>query len=298
MRPEDCRTILRLLRWASDYFKTHQIEQPRSTAEILLGHTLGLARADLYVQYDRPLQPEELSRFKIFIKRRLQKEPVAYIIGEKGFWSLDLKVTGDVLIPRPETEILVETALSLIPPEPGDRPFRILDLGTGSGAIVLALAKERPGHKYVGVDISQKAIDIARTNAQNHELEDSIAFLCGSWFQPLGPQKASFDVIVANPPYVGRKELEALSPEISEYEPLLALDGGSDGLDALRIIITEAPEYINRGGWVLLEIGYGQRVVVEQLFLESDAYSDISTVRDYSGIDRVIRAKVRTGQKF
>jgi release factor glutamine methyltransferase len=298
MLPEDCRTILGLLRWASDYLKTHQIEQPRTSAEILLGHTLGLARADLYVQYDRPLQPEELRRFKMFISRRLQREPVAYIIGEKGFWSLDLKVTRDVLIPRPETEILVETALSIIPPESRGRPLRILDLGTGSGAVVLALAKERPGHKYVGVDISRKAIDIARTNARDHELEDSIAFLCGSWFHPMGRQKASFDVVVANPPYVGRKELEALSPDISEYEPLLALDGGPDGLAALRIIIMEAPGYIHRGGWLLLEIGHGQRVGVERLFLESDAYCDISVVRDYGGIDRVIRAKARKGQIF
>ena len=145
-------TILKLLKWTTAYFKSHHIEHPRAAAEILLAHTLGVGRVDLYIQYDRPLEAHELEIFKGFIQRRVQREPVAYIVGNKEFWSMDLKVTPDVLIPRPETETLVEVALTIMPPEPGTAPLKIMDLGTGSGAIVLAMASERPEQCFFAVD--------------------------------------------------------------------------------------------------------------------------------------------------
>lgn len=284
-------TILRLLKWTTAYFKSHHIEQPRAAAEILLAHTLGLGRVDLYVQYDRPLESHELELFKGLIQRRIQREPVAYIVGKKEFWSMDLKVTSDVLIPRPETETLVEAAFTIIPPEPGPAPLKILDLGTGSGAIVLAIASERPDHSFYAVDRSEKALAVATDNARTLELDKTITFLQGNWFDPVRDRGRYFDVIVSNPPYISSHEFEVLPPEITQYEPREALKGGSDGLEAIRLIIKEASYYMVPGGWLLFEIGYDQWVAVEKLIARSGAYSEWAVIKDYSGHDRVVRTR-------
>ncbi|MDY6988218.1 MAG: peptide chain release factor N(5)-glutamine methyltransferase [Thermodesulfobacteriota bacterium] len=290
--PPETWTILKLLKWTTAYFKSHQIEQPRAASEILLAHALGMDRVDLYIQYDRPLEPQELEVFKGFIQRRLKREPVAYIVGEKGFWSLDLKVTPDVLIPRPETETLVEAALSIIPPEPLPRPFRVLDLGTGSGAVVIALAMERTGHRFYAVDHSEEALAVARHNAQRHGVEGDITFLQGNWFEALQEDRRSgFDLIVSNPPYVSSQDFETLSLEISQYEPPQALDGGPDGLDAIEGIIEQAPAHMTPGGWLLLEIGHDQAARIKGLMATSGAYEDFSVIKDCSGLDRVVRAR-------
>ncbi len=290
MQP-DAWTILKILNWTTDYFKSHHIEQPRAAAEILLAHTLDVERIYLYIQYDRPMEPRELEAFRGLIRRRLQKEPVAYIVGKKGFWTLDQKVSRDVLIPRPETETLVEAALEIIPKELLPRPLNILDLGTGSGAVVLALATERTGHHFFATDCSDKALAIAKENARTHALDHAVTFLQGNWFDALADQGPYFDVIVSNPPYVSHGDFETLPPECSQYEPRKALDGGPDGLDAIRLIIKEAPEHMNPGGWLLFEIGYDQRASVERLLMVSGAYVDVATTKDYSGLDRVIRAR-------
>ena len=284
-------TILKLLKWTTAYFKSHHIEQPRAAAEMLLAHTLGVGRVDLYVQYDRPLESHELELFKGFIQRRIQREPVAYIVGKKEFWSMDLKVTCDILIPRPETETIVETAFMIVPPEPGPAPLRILDLGTGSGAIVLAMASERPGHSFYAVDRSEKALAVARDNAQVHELDKVITFLQGHWFDPVRDLGRYFDVIVSNPPYISSHEFEVLPPEITQYEPREALDGGSDGLEAIRVIIKQASDSMVPGGWLLFEIGHDQWATVEKLIAGSGAYSDWAVIKDYSGHDRVVRTR-------
>ena len=289
--PPETWTILKLLKWTTAYFKSHHIEQPRAAAEILLAHTLGIGRVDLYVQYDRPLESHELEVFKRFIQRRIQREPVAYIVGKKAFWSMDLKVTPDVLIPRPETETLVEAALTIIPLEIGSAPLKILDLGTGSGAVVLALASERPVHRFYAVDRSEKALAVALDNARMLDLNKAITFLQGNWFDSVRELVHYFDVIVSNPPYISSHEYKALAPEIAQYEPREALDGGSDGLDAIRLIIKETARYIVPGGRLVFEIGYDQWTAVEKLIEGSGAYSEWAVIKDYSGHDRVVRTR-------
>ena len=284
-------TILKLLKWTTAYFKSHNIEQPRAAAEILLAHTLGVGRVDLYVQYDRPLESHELEVFKSFIQKRIKREPVAYIVGKKEFWSMDLKVTPDVLIPRPETETLVEAALTIIPPESGSAPLKILDLGTGSGAIVLALASERPAHRFYAVDRSEKALAVALDNARILDLDKAITFLQGHWFDSVREIVNYFDVIVSNPPYISSHEYMALPPEIAEYEPREALDGGTDGLDEIRLIIKEAARYLVPEGQLVFEIGYDQRAEVEKMIEGSGAYNEWSVIKDYSGHDRVVRTR-------
>ena len=289
--PPETWTILKLLKWTTAYFKAHHIEQPRAAAEILLAHTLGIGRVDLYVQYDRPLESHELEVFKRFIQRRILREPVAYIVGKKEFWSMDLKVTPDVLIPRPETETLVEAALTIIPLEPGSAPLKILDLGTGSGAVVLAMASERPVHRFYAVDRSEKALAVALDNARMLDLNKAITFLQGNWFDSVRELVHYFDVIVSNPPYISSHEYKALPPEIAQYEPREALDGGSDGLDAIRLIIKETARYIVPGGRLVFEIGYDQWTAVEKLIEGSGAYSEWAVIKDYSGHDRVVRTR-------
>lgn len=284
-------TILKLLKWTTAYFKSHHVEQPRATAEILLAHTLRVGRVDLYVQYDRVLEGRELERFKGYIKRRTQREPVAYIVGKKEFWSMDFEVTPCVLIPRPETETLVEAALMIVPSEPTPSPLRILDVGTGSGAVVIAVASERPNHEFYATDRSQEVLAVAESNARTHGLDKTITFLYGDWFDPVREQGHRFDLIVSNPPYIATRELEGLSPEISRQEPWEALDGGPDGLNAIRLIIRDASDYLVPGGWLLFEIGHDQWARVKKLLSEAQDYSDIDVIKDYGGRDRVVRAR-------
>ena len=284
-------TILKLLKWTTAYFDSHDIEQPRVDAEVLLAHTLGVGRVDLYVNYDRPLVRRELDVFRGLIQRRVRREPVAYIVGEREFWSLPLKVTPHVLIPRPETETLVEAALEIIPSDPAPTPWRILDLGTGSGAVVLALASERPGHDFFAVDSSDKALAVARDNARRHGLDQCITWLRGDWFNVGGARIGCFEVIVSNPPYICRDELEGLPPEISRFEPRGALDGGPDGLDAIRLIVREASQHLVPGGRLFFEIGHDQWPLVRELIRGSGDYDGWDVARDYGGHERVVCAR-------
>ncbi|MGD8990546.1 MAG: peptide chain release factor N(5)-glutamine methyltransferase, partial [Desulfobacterales bacterium] len=237
-------TILKVLQWATTYFRRHEIDSPRATAEILLAHALAAQRIDLYLHYDQPLNAKELTRFKAIIKRRIKREPVAYILGCKEFWSLDLAVTRDVLIPRPETECLVEKALDYLAADSDSGRQRVLDLGTGSGAILIALASENSQHAYWGSDISAAAIQIARRNAIVHGLAADIHFLVADWFASFAVRTDLFDMIISNPPYIRRGDLKRLQPEIQAFEPLVALDGSGDGLLFLRHIIQSAHLYL------------------------------------------------------
>jgi len=282
-------TILKLLSWTREYFASRDIENPRADAEILLAHSLGLRRIDLYVQYDKPLTPEELARFRELVRRRVRREPVAYIIGEREFWSLELKVTPDVLIPRPETECLVEAALGFLREGGGSQGARILDLGTGSGAIVLALAAERPHDTLVAVDRSPSTLAVARANAEAHKMTSRIRFLEGDWFGPLGREEEAFDLIASNPPYIRREELAHLQPEIRLFEPMGALDGGPDGTDCLTHIILAAHKHLRPSGCLLLEIGHDQNALLEEAASRAGCYGEPEFLKDYSGQDRVLK---------
>ena len=284
-------TILKLLEWATSYFRSRDIESPRASAEILLAHALNLQRIDLYLRYDQPLDGDELNRFKVLLKRRAKREPVAYIVGRKGFWELDLKVTGDVLIPRPETECLVERALEILSAASAPTGQRILDLGTGSGAIILALASQQPDQLYFASDVSLKAIEIARDNARRLDLVQHVCFFGGDWFAPLGPESGCFDLIVSNPPYIRSGELEGLQPEIVNFEPAHALNGGGDGLASLGRIIDQAHQYLKPGGMLLVEIGHDQQTAVHRITQQCGQYDQFKCTLDYGGRDRVVEMR-------
>jgi len=284
-------TILELIKWTTSYFTTHDIDSPRTTAELFLADVLNIKRIDLYLQYDRPLVPSELEAFKALIKRRVSREPVAYIRGHKEFWSMDLKVTPDVLIPRPETECLVEAVLSHLQDTDGGKGKKVLDLGTGSGAIVLALASQCPDHLFFASDLSPKALEVASENAKHHGLEKRAHFFSGDWFYTFRNSTVLFDFIVSNPPYIRSDDIKKLQPEVGEYEPRMALESEIDGLGAIRHIVQEAHAYLNHDGYLLLEIDHHQKNDVSHIIDQTDQYQEVSFSKDYSGYYRVVEMK-------
>jgi release factor glutamine methyltransferase len=333
--PKAAWTILEILRWTTEYFRDKGVSEPRASAEILLAHTLGVSRLDLYLRFDQPLNPEELARFKSLVVRRRQGEPVAYLTGHREFWSLDFHVNPAVLIPRPETETLVAATVEAAqknlgrwgeertapPPSPNPSlptPYRGLggefegrvgelaspspplklplpwglEVGVGSGAMVVALAKELPQMHWIGVDLSAAALNVARNNVRRHEVLDRVHLIQGDLLTGLKPQM-SFGLLVANLPYVPRRMWETLPRDIKEYEPREAFWGGEDGLDLIRPLIRQAHQYIKTGGWVLLEVGDRQAKKVEALLQETGAYDSVEKIKDFSGIDRVVRARRR-----
>ena len=254
-----------------------------------MAHALDLRRIDLYMRYDQPLSAEELANFKTLIKRRIKREPTAYIVGVKEFWSMGLCVTKDVLIPRPETECLVERALEKMPEAVAgkEKPLTVLELGTGSGAITLALAAERPWNRYIASDRSAKALQVARENAKRLQVSDFISFFVGNWFDPLNFRSYFFDLILSNPPYIATRVIEKLEPEVKDYEPFGALNGGKDGMESLTHIVEIAPRYLKPGGYLILEIGHDQG---KSLALSAEVggyYESCEIYHDYSGYDRV-----------
>jgi release factor glutamine methyltransferase len=281
-------TLIKLIQWATAYFDRHHIDSPRATAEILLAHAIGSKRIDLYLHYDQPLNSDELNCFKALIKRRINREPVAYIVGHKEFWSIDLEVNRNVLIPRPETECLVEKALESLAADSDPENKSILELGTGSGAVIIALASENPQHSYLGTDISSDAIEVARRNARRHGLGAKIRYMVGDWFAPFDAKAGIFDLIVSNPPYIKSQDLKRLQPEIHAHEPVAALDAAQDGLRCLRHIIQIAHLYLKPGGALLLEMGHDQQAPLKQIIDASSPYEDVRFYKDYSGHDRIV----------
>ena len=286
-------TIIKLIRWATSYLKSYEIDSPRATGEILLAHALQLNRIDLYLKYDQPLVAGELQTFKSLIQRRVRREPVAYILGVKEFWSLDLEVNANVLIPRPETECLVEVALYIISKKSLRPPQRILDLGTGSGAIVLALASQLSRHIFFASDRYRPAVELACRNAGRHDLCQSIHFFVADWLSALNSAKPGFDVIVSNPPYIPCRVIGGLQPEIHQYEPITALNGAADGLACYRTIIATAHRHLNPDGVLVLEIGHDQREDIRQIVADSGCYEEFNCSQDYSGYDRVVTMRKR-----
>jgi len=291
-RPE--WTLIKLVQWAAGYFDAGRIDSPRATAEILLAHAINAKRIDLYLRYDQPLNSDELNRFKTLIKRRANREPVAYILGRKEFWSMDLEVNRTVLIPRPETECLVERALESLAADSKPECKSVLELGTGSGAVVLALASENSRHSYLGTDVSIDAVRVARRNSMRHGMDAKIRFMVADWFEPFDAKSGIFDLIVSNPPYIKSGDLKRLQPEIHVYEPVAALDGAKDGLRCLRHIIQCAYLYLKPTGALLLEMGHDQQAPLKQIIDACGQYEDVQFYRDYSGYDRIVSMRKRT----
>ncbi|WP_020677037.1 peptide chain release factor N(5)-glutamine methyltransferase [Geopsychrobacter electrodiphilus] len=284
MSDVDAWTLLKLLRWTTSFFQDKGIDNPRLDAELLIAHVLKLDRVGVYLNYDRPLTPEELSLIRPLVKRRGQREPLQYILGNTEFWSLEFKVSPAVLIPRADTEVLVEEAL-----KKADDVGELLDIGTGSGAIALSFAYEKVRWQVTGFDISAAALAVARGNADNHTLESRCRFLLGDLAQL--PER-SFDLVVSNPPYISSSEYEALMPEVRNHEPSQALLAGADGLDCYRLLAAQVDKILKPGGWLLCEIGCSQEQPVFDL-LQKAGLNEIYCRQDYAGNPRVVGGRRR-----
>lgn len=277
-------TVLKILRWTADYFSGKGIDSARLEAELLLSATLELDRVGLYVNFERPLNPDELTSFRERVRRRAQREPLQYILGETEFWSLTFAVGPAVLVPRADTEILVEEALSRI-----EGAARVIDVGTGSGAIAIALAHEKAAIQMTALDCSEAALEVARSNADRHGLAERIHFVSGDLaVLPSGP----FEMIVSNPPYIPSGDWQGLMPEVRDHEPRLALDGGADGLQAYRQLAAQAGELLTPGGWLLVEVGINQATEVGALFADVGLV-EVGQRDDYAGIPRVVMGQTK-----
>ncbi|HIX84443.1 MAG TPA: peptide chain release factor N(5)-glutamine methyltransferase [Candidatus Megamonas gallistercoris] len=284
MEKKDVWTISSLLNWTVNYFKSKNIESARLDAEVLLSHVLGQERIYLYVHFDEPMEQAELGKFREYVKKRAQHVPVAYIIGEKEFMGLPFKVTPDTLIPRPDTEILVENVLANLAE---DETVQIVDIGTGSGAIILSLLANLPKARGKTVDIAVKAVEVAKENAVRLQVADRCEFLVGDLFAPL--QDSKFDVIVSNPPYIPQKDIATLEADVRAYEPVSALTDGGDGLSYYRRLLAEGKRYLKENGFIALEIGIHQAQAVKRIALDN-GWRNIKIIKDYAGIDRVVLA--------
>lgn len=301
-------TIARILDWVRKDFAGKGLPSPRLDAELILAHTLGLTRVDLYVRFEQPLQQSELASVRALVERRRKGEPVAYLLGKREFYGRTFAVDARVLVPRPETEVLVGVVLELLPKpgaaatetdaavaadgptgEPAER--RVLDVCTGSGAIAVTLAAERADLRVDATELSEGAAEVARGNASKHGVGDRVRVLLGDLFGPVEKGRR-YDVIASNPPYIPSADVAGLMADVRDFEPHLALDGGDDGLVLVRRLLNEAPEYLLAGGALVLEIGHDQGRRVAEL-ARAQGYEEVALKEDYSGIERVVLARVK-----
>lgn len=277
-------TVLEVIKKTTEFFAAKGVESPRLNAEQLVGHALGLQRMQLYLQFERELTDPELEAIRPLVRRRGLREPMQYIIGETDFFDLKLKVDRRALIPRPETELLLElvTARQIRPPD------TLLDLGTGSGAIALGLARHFPGAAVTAVDLSEEALALARENAAAAGLAGRVTFVRSNWFADL-PPALRFDLIVANPPYLSAEETAQAQPEVNVHEPASALTAGEGGLADLRAILAGAPRFLAAGGWLALETGIAQHAELARLATEA-GFTRTESLPDLTGRDRFLLA--------
>lgn len=276
-------TILKILTWTKEYLAGKGVENARLEAEWLLCEALSLDRMGLYLNFDKPLQGNELAAFRTMVARRARREPLQHILGTQEFMGLEFKTTAAALIPRHDTEVLVNESLRVAP-----HAGSVLDIGSGSGCVAVALAKKLPGAKVVSVDISPEALELARWNADLNDVK--IDFRQGSLFGPAEGEQ--FALIVSNPPYIPAADIDVLQPEVRDYEPRAALDGGADGLDFYRLLIPAAPGHLSVDGWLLLEVGIGQSGAVMEMFAKN-GFSAIFSAKDSGGIERVVGGQLK-----
>lgn len=276
--------LLAVLNWTAQRFTREAVDSPRLDAEVLLAHCLGVERIRLYMDHDKPLSEAERAVFRELVRRRLAGEPVAYIIGTREFWSLVLEVGPAVLIPRPETEGLVEQALARLGAMGRPEPVTAVDVGTGSGAIALALASELPHAAIHATEISPAALELARSNAARLEL--SVQWHQGDLLERL-PRQLRPDLVVSNPPYIASRDLVKLPRDVRSFEPRGALDGGADGLQVINRLVPQAAQRLGPGGALMLEIGHDQGPAVGQL-LRLHGFEQVEIIKDLAGLDRIV----------
>jgi release factor glutamine methyltransferase len=288
---QDEWTIGRLLTWTKGHLEAKGIDEPRLAAELLLAHALGCKRIELYARYNQTAAAEQRAAFREMVIAAAGHKPIAYLIGHREFYSLDFIVTPDVLIPRPETELLVELALTWCKEHPADR-FTLLDIGTGSGCIAVTIAKRQSGLAAVATDISAAALVVAAQNAERHGVKDRVRFVEADLLNlpPDAVPPGGFDIIVSNPPYIAERDRETLPQNVGQYEPAQALFSGEDGLDTYRRLGPEVARYLRPGGTLLLEVGFDQAEAVQALFAKaSPNLQSVARFKDLNGIDRAIQ---------
>jgi len=284
-------TIQKLLNWVTEYLTGKGIESPRLSAELLLSHTVGLKRIELYTQFDKPVPPEQLEQLRDLVKRAGQNEPIAYLVGRTEFYSLQINVTPDCMVPRPETELLVERAIEFLRTRRTGTQY-VCDLCTGSGCIAVAIAENFSDARIIATDICDAALAVAAGNVKKHQLSDRINLLCGDLFDPVisGLDVNEFDLIVSNPPYVSTAEYEKLDKNVKDYEPKKALFAGVNGLDIYYRVIEKAGQFLKPDGLLMLEIGYAQGRAVKELLEQTGEFSEIKIEKDFHNNDRIVTA--------
>ncbi len=284
-------TLIESINRVSEKLAAAGISSSRLDAEVLLCHTLGRNRAWLLAHIQEEIPDDHRKAFERAAERRVQREPLQYIVGKQEFWGLEFRVTADVLIPRPETELLVESAVHAV--KDRSSPMRIIDLCTGSGCLAVALAKELPQARILATDTSLQALSVARGNARFHDVADRIRFFEGDLFGPLEDLDihGQVDIIVSNPPYIPSGDFKTLQPEVRDYEPVTALLAGPEGTEVHRRIIDDAPDFLNEGGHLIMEMGLGQAGHLAYLLRERRDYGSVEVLKDLAGINRVIVAQ-------
>lgn len=287
----DTWTIQKLLNWVTEYLSNKGVDSPRLSAELLLCHVVGLTRIELYTQFGKVVPQQQLDRLRDLVKRTGLHEPVAYLTGRTEFYSIELDITSDCLIPRPETEMLVQRAVEFLRARDGVQ--FVCDLCTGCGCIAVAVAKNFRNARVIATDISAGALEAAARNVAKHRLTERIELLQGDLFEPLVKQLDvnQFDLIVCNPPYVSGSEYEKLAPNVRDYEPKSALLAGTDGLDIYRRLIEKVDAFLKSGAALMLEIGYAQGPAVRELLEQTGAFAEITVERDPNDNDRVVIAR-------
>jgi release factor glutamine methyltransferase len=283
-------TVRQALIWAAATLQTEGLPDPRLSAELLLGSVLGLDRLGLLLSFDQAIPVIDRRSFEEKVLCRAEHQPVAYLTGHKEFWSLNFEVNPGVLIPRPETEFLVEEGLKILSDQ--TRTMSVVELGTGSGAVAIALTKALPNPKSLrlwATDLSWPALRTAQKNALHHGVQDVISFIQADWLTPFSPSQRWIDLLVSNPPYISEPDLPHLPLTVKGFEPLKALSGGPDGLASIRAIIQQASRQLKKGGWLILEIGETQGIQVLQLALDH-FFTQTTIRRDYAGKDRILKA--------